>query len=198
MKSPRQHLLPALAALATLALGGCYAEVEDPSVAIKKICTGGTDCTFQGVPNALQELLPLPLASGALDYTLDLGNQDVFKPEQDVGPMTFRSLLAVNEIAIDAHGVPLDGISHLQISQVAFAGCSADQCTPTIIASYDRVDGTSSDPTHIVLKGNPDVNLLAFGNQISIRLEASGQVPAVAWQADLTVNGRLKARADWK
>ena len=193
-----RRLLPPALALCALALGGCYAEIEDPSVAIRKVCSGGSECTFQGVANALQELVPLPLASGALDYTLDLGSQDLFKPEQDVGPLTFKGLLAVNEIVIEAQdGVSLAGITHLQISQVAYAGCSAAACTPTVIASYDPADG-NTDPARLVLRGNPEVNLLAFGNQIAVRLEASGRVPAVAWKADLTVNGHLKARADWK
>lgn len=200
MKTPRPQLVPVLAALSLLALGGCYAEVEDPSVAIRKTCTGGADCTFRGVPDALQQLVPLPLASGALDYTLDLGDQDLFKAEQDLGPMTFRGRLSVNEIVVESQdGVPLDGISHLQVSQVAFAGCSADACAATVLASYDRPDATPEPAlTRIVLRGNPEVNLLAFGSQVAVRLEAAGRVPAVDWRADLTLNGRLQARADWK
>ena len=193
MPSPRSLA----SALAALALTGCYAQIEDQSVSITKACDGGSDCTFSGIPTALQELIPISLASGSTDVAIDLGDQDFLKPEKELGPLTLRSNLGVDQVVVQSHGgVPLDGIQSLRVTQVSSVGCTG-LCGDTVVATYERPTNGPPDPTRLVLQGNPNVNLLQFGTKLAIRLEASGRLPDVNWSADLTVEGHLEARADW-
>jgi hypothetical protein len=194
----RTHrLIPLLAA--ALALAGCYAEVEDQSVSITRACTPTTtDCTFQGVPTALQALLPLSLSSGSADFGVDLGDSDFLRPEKELGPLLVHGVLAVNQVVVATQdGVALDGIETLQVTLLEHAGCDAS-CQSTPVATYHRPAAGPPDPTRLVLTGNPDANLLQYGSKLAVRLEASGRVPAVSWKVDLTIDGRFKARADWK
>jgi hypothetical protein len=194
MKTPLRTCIAA----AALALTACFAEVEDRSVVIERRCTGaGAECTFQGVPAEVLDVAPIGLASGASEFRIDLGQGDLLQPEREVGPVRLRGTLRVRAVTVQAQeGVPLDGVEHLQLAQLPSERCEPD-CRPVVVARYDRPPGGATDPSRIVLEGNPEVNLLAFGSPLVLRLEARGRPPSVEWRADLTLDAHLSARADF-
>lgn len=164
---------------------GCFVEVDDRDVTFSAVCDGSAECTVAGVPEAVQTLEPLALMSGGMTYDIDLGEQALLKAENDLGIVRVQSELSLDSIIVRSRGAALDGIDHLKIS-----------LGNTTIATFDR-NGTSSRDAHqIVLSGNPDINLIALGTKLSLRLEASGRVPTTDWPADIAVVASLHARAE--
>lgn len=186
--------------LGAAALPGCYVELADESVTIRRslpVCdAGATSCTFRGVPAAVQEAIPLAIISGETQFTLDLSNQDVFKQTNDVGPLTMKGTLAVNEVTLrmTTAGAAFDGVQHMEVVQLPGPTCTSG-CQPRTVAVFDRTAGSASDPSSIVLTGT-GANLLDMGGgDIVIRLTASGTLPTVDWNADLALDASISARA---
>lgn len=182
-----------------VALAGCYAELADDSVTMRRslpVCdTGVTSCTFRGVPLALRTLVPIAIAGGATEFTLDLGT-DFFKAETTAGPLTMHGSLVLRgaTLQMTTAGASFDGIDHLEIVQMPVAGCTG-ACQPRIVASYDRLAGATPNPTTLTLTGT-GANLLDMGgSQITIRLVASGTLPTIDWAADVTLQGKFSERA---
>jgi len=180
--------------VSTSILTACFVEVEDSSVVLEKRCDRSSECTVRGLPNALQELVPLELATGETELEIDLGDQDLLQADRELGPVTLQSRVLLNAMVVESlDGVALDGIERLQISQVDSAGCTS--CNAEVIATYVR-SARLADATRLVLVGNPRLNLLARGPLLALRIEASGRLPALDWMASLTFDAQLEARAE--
>ncbi len=189
------------AALAALALAGCFAEVEGESITYKQslpVCAGGgTSCTFQGA-GPLADLLPFNVGAST-EFTADLGDQEFLKPKKDLGPATLENKLTLNRTTLQmTTGASFSGIVQLKLLQLTSgrpctAACAAPGCQE--LATYDQArDGPATDT--VVLKGS-SVNMLDLmsGGQLTLCVVGRGTPPSQDWRADATLDLKLVAHA---
>jgi hypothetical protein len=194
----------ASAVLASLALSGCFAEVEDPSLTYThRLPDDGQ--MFEGVQASPLELIVFNLRGGSTQFTVDLGDQDFLKPTQEAGPVTLESTLILNRATLtmsnESAGASFEGIDELRLHQLAEGtNCSAGPCVaPSCqeIATYDRARDGQAD-TEVTLRGS-SLNMVELlqGGQLILCVVGRGTPPSVDWSADATLDMSIKAHASF-
>jgi len=76
--------------------------------------------------------------------------------------------------------------------------------TTTTIATYTKDPAAQSPITTLVLRGDPNVELLDFttpgstgGKQLTVTVSATGTLPTSNWTADVDMDLHLKVTAGW-
>jgi hypothetical protein len=183
---------------------GCFVQVENPSVSISQsLCTGGSNCVPGfGAPLSLIQV------NGNNSFTVDFGDQPLFKSSSSVGPATLNSSLMLNGGAFDmtTSGASFSGVSTVTLlaAHQPPATPGADPCQPasncSVIATYNSsVDGPANQ--HLELRGNGS-DLLTFidatTHQLILQIQAQGTAPTPpAWNADVSMDMALKSRANF-
>jgi|GraSoiStandDraft_52_1057288.scaffolds.fasta_scaffold191516_1 hypothetical protein len=194
-------------ALLLLPLLGCFAQLEDQSVTIKHSLCGasGPDC----VPGSGASLTIVQV-SGSNTFTVNFGDQPLFKPSTALGPATLNTSLLINQAAFDmtttGSGADFSGVNTAQVLAAPrqSTGPGDDPCaTPAncpVLAAYNKAtDGAAT--RHLALKGNGSdiVKLIdQTTHQIIIEITASGTAPTPAlWNADVSMDMGLNSRANF-
>jgi len=198
----RTHLETACALLLALALPGCFAEVEDKNLvysqSVPPCSGGGTACSFQGT-GPLGSLIPINVGASA-EFTVDLGDQDVFTSSKSLGIGTLNNTVTLNRATLHmtTAGASFSGIQELKLLQLqANAACTGTCAAPSCaeIGTYDQNrDGPAT--TDLVVKGS-SVNMLQLmqSGQLVLCVVARGAPPAVNWRADAALDMAMKAHA---
>jgi len=108
-----------------------------------------------------------------------------------VGPLLLISLVIM--------GSPGPATISLLAAPSATTDCSATGSNCTVLADYDRArDGAANQS--ITLRGR-GVDLITFisstSHSMNLQLQASGTGPSGAWNADVSMDMGLKARANF-
>src|SRR3989475_2917375 len=78
-------------ALLLLPLLGCFAQIEDQSVALShNLCGGTTNCMPGALPLGLIQI------SGQNTFTVNFGDQPLLQPSSSLGPATLNTSLILN------------------------------------------------------------------------------------------------------
>ena len=194
-------------ALLLLPLLGCFAQLEDQSVTIKHSLCGasGPDC----VPGSGASLTIVQV-SGSNTFTVNFGDQPLFKPSTALGPATLNTSLLINQAAFDmtttGSGADFSGVNTAQVLAAPrqSTGPGDDPCAAPancpVLAIYNKAtDGAAT--RHLALKGNGSdiVKLIdQTTHQIIIEITASGTAPTPAlWNADVSMDMGLNSRANF-
>jgi hypothetical protein len=185
--------------LLLLPLFGCFAQVENPDIALShNLCGGTSNCMPAALPLGLMQI------SGQNTFTVDFGDQPLLQPSTSIGPATVNTSLILN-----GAGIQLQNASSGDFSQVATISllaapsattdCSAGGSNCTLLADYDRTrDGVANQT--LTLRGYA-VDLISFisttSHSINLQLQATGTGPANAWNADVSMDMAMKARANF-
>ena len=197
-----------LALLVALALAGCYAQLEEPSVSVTRpICDAATPNCIVGAGLPLDTIQ----ASGRNTFKIPLGNQDLFKPETALGPTKLTSHLILNQavLVMTTDGVDFNGFIEAQVLSAPQEATSTipDPCAaPTVcrvLAKFDRQTQGPAD-RRLVLKGT-GTDLIPLidqvNHQVIIEIHVKGTAPGSAaipqWGADITIDMGLSARANY-
>jgi len=186
--------------LASTALAGCYAEIEDGSVSYRQtnVCGTPSVCTGNGMPLSLSSVFIPPV-------NVNLGDSGVLtSSESKQGPITFNGSLILNKVTITVttpQTGDFSGITSVDL-RAALNGnnCAqiGDNCKS--VASYDSTrDGPA---TRTLVINGVGANLLDFasGNNKTVRIipKATGNAPApVSWNGDIDMNTAIKARGSF-
>ncbi len=186
--------------LLLVALGGCYAQLEDTDVAYVRssICGPAPGCVGNNIPiNPASNFTP--------PIEFDLGNAGLLTNSvSKQGPITFHGGVLLNQ-AVVAMTTPdsgnFNGLRTVEVRAAASGNTNCAQISSTCksLAIYDSSrDGVAQKS--LVLKGNA-VNLSDLAgpsNRLSVYVRATGNAPAVAtWNADLELDLAIKARGDF-
>ena len=182
-----------------LPLFGCFAQRENPDISLShNLCGGTSTCMPGALPLGLMQI------SGQNTFTVDFGDQPLLQPSTSVGPATVTTSLILG-----GAGIQLQSAASGDFSQVATISllaaptsttdCSATGSNCTVLADYDRTrDGVANQS--ITLRGH-GVDLINFisttSHSVNLQLQASGTGPGGAWNADISMDKGLKARANF-
>jgi hypothetical protein len=199
MKNANIRLTCAL--LASAALTGCYAQIEDGTVSLThQLCTAGSGNCLpgSGVPLALANLVP--------PFDIDLGDSGVLNhSETTQGPVKFKTVLALNRVVLttDTIGASFDQVSLVNLVAVLNGDSScANPSNCPVIARYDvSSDGPAAQT--LVLESD-GLNLLDVTNgsrTLSLLVKATGFAPNPpvpgTWNASAEFVLSLKSRASY-
>jgi hypothetical protein len=183
--------------LLLLPLFGCFAQVENPDIAVShNLCGGTTNC----MPGALP--LGLIQVSGQNTFTVDFGDQPLLQPSTAVGPATVNTSLILSSAGIQLQNSASGDFSQVATINLLAAPSSTTDCSTagsncTLLADYDRTrDGAANQS--IALRGRA-VDLIALmgtSHALNLQLQATGTGPANAWNADVSMDMAMKARAN--
>ena len=184
-------------------LVGCYAQLENPSISVSHpLCTGNTNC-IPGGPGVPLSVTP----AGGNTFTVPFGDQPLLKPSSSLGPATLNTSLLMNRATFDMRTA---GADFMNVDSVTLRAAlqpanppGSDPCATAsncvTIATYVKsTDGTANQ--QIVLKGNGSdlVNYINnTSHDLTIQIQATGFAPNTPWNADVSMDMALKARANF-
>jgi hypothetical protein len=176
---------------------GCFAQLENPSINVAhNLCGGSTNCMPGGLP------LNLIQVAGQNTFSVNFGDQPLLKPSSQLGPTTLKTSLILSGAAVQLQN-PTSGdfAAVLNVSLLAAptatTDCKVAGSNCTLLADYDRNRDGPAGQT-IVLKGQ-GVDLISYistTHVLQLQLQAGGQGPANAWNADVSMDMALKSRAN--
>ena len=187
--------------LASTALAGCYAEIEDSSVSYSQtnVCGTPSACTGNGVTLSLGSVF-IPAVN------VNLGDSGVLtSSESKQGPITFNGSLILNKVTITVKTPETGDFSGIRSVDLRAAlnndNCSQISPNCKSVASYDSTrDGPA---TRTLVINGVGANLLDFasGNNktVTIITKATGNAPAspVSWNGKIDMNTAIKARGSF-
>jgi hypothetical protein len=155
---------PLLAAAALLA-AGCYAQVEEKSLVIRR----------------------------PIGYTIDAASLTIPKVTFDVGDLTIDGNSKDSQLTLKTATLILPGGSSASFSGITSGVIKVSAPNDTSLApvslTYDQArDGPAG--TTLVMSGSPDTNVLPYLQQktLSLDIELNGQAPTTAWTADISID----------
>jgi len=186
-------------ALLLLPLFGCFAQLEDQTVTVShNLCGGATNCMPAALPLGLIQV------SGSNTFTVNFGDQPLLKPSSDLGPATLNTSLILGGAGVQLQNPASGDFTQVQTISLLIAPTSGVDCSSagsncTLVADYDKTrDGTANQS--IVLKGH-SVDLIQYisttTHSVQLQLQATGTGPNNAWNADVSMDMALKARANF-
>jgi hypothetical protein len=186
-------------ALLLLPLFGCFAQIEDQSVALShNLCGGTTNCMPGSMPLGLIQI------SGQNTFTVNFGDQPLLQPSSALGPATLNTSLILNGAAMQLQSPASGNFNNVATIDLFVAPTSTTDCSTsgncTLLADFDRTrDGTANQT--IVLKGH-DVDLINYistsSHSLELQFQATGTTgPSNSWNADVSMDMALKARANF-
>ena len=159
---------PFLAAAALLA-AGCYAQVEEKSLVIRRPLGYTVDAATSSVS------LDLP------DVNFDVGDITIDGNSKD-SQLTLKTatLILPNGAAASFSGIT-GGV--LEVS------APNDRSLAPVSLTYDKARDGPADRT-LVMSGSPDTNVLPYLQQktLSMHIRLVGQAPTTAWTADIAID----------
>lgn len=186
-------------ALLLLPLLGCFAQIEDQSVALShNLCGGNTNCMPAALPLGLVQI------SGQNTFTVNFGDQPLLKPSSNLGPATLNTSLILNGAGVRLQNSASGDFKNvatisLLAAPAATTDCSASGSNCTLLADYNQTRDGIADQS-IVLKGH-DVDLISYisttSHSVQLQIQATGTGPGNAWNADVSMDMALKARANF-
>jgi hypothetical protein len=195
----RSSKVPALVAVL---LAGCFAQIEDRSVAISRPLCSGAPC----VPGNGASLNTALQASGYNTIKVSFGDQPLLKSSTSVGPATVSTSLLVNQAQFTMKTAgdfsKVDSLTLLKAPAMS-SGTTPDPCAvaptpcPTLATYTKATDGPATQT--LVLKGT-GVDLIPLidpaTHELIIEITASGNAPGTAlWDADASMDMYLTSRA---
>jgi len=182
--------------LLLVALGGCYAQLEDTDVAYvqSSICGPAQGCVGNNI-------LINPGSNFTPPIPFDLGSAGLLTNSvSKQGPITFHGGVLLNQAVVVMTTPDSGNFNGLRTVEV-LAAVGNDNCAQVSpkcnsLAIYDSTrDGVAQ--RRLVLKGN-GVNLSDLAGpsgRLSVYVRAAGNAPAVpTWNADLELDLAIKAR----
>jgi hypothetical protein len=159
---------PLLAAAALLA-SGCFAQLEEKSLVIRR----PLGYTIPGATSAVSLDLP--------DVVFDVGDITIDGSSKD-SQLTIKTatLILPGGASATFSGIT-DGVLEVTAPN--------DPSLPAVALTYDKArDGPAG--TTLVMSGNPDANVLAYLQQktLAMHIKLNGQAPIEAWTADLAID----------
>jgi hypothetical protein len=186
--------------LASTALAGCYAEIEDSNVSFTEtnVCGTPSACTGNGTTLTLGSVF-IPAVN------VKLGDAGMFTSSQSKqGPITFDGSLILNKVTVTVttpQTGDFSGITSVDL-RAALNNDNCSQISPNCksVASYDSTRDGPATRT-LVIKG-VGANLLDFASgtnkTITIIPKATGNAPVpVSWNGDIDMNTAIKARGSF-
>jgi hypothetical protein len=186
--------------LLLLPLLGCFAQLENPSITLThNLCGGSTNCMPGNLPLGLIQI------SGQNTFTVDFGDQPLLQPSSELGPATLNTSLILNGAMMQLQDPASGNFNNvasitLYAAPTATTDCTAGGSNCTVLADFDSArDGTANQS--IVLRGH-DIDLINYIATSSHSLElqfvaTGGNGPANAWNANVSMDMGLKARANF-
>jgi hypothetical protein len=183
--------------LLILPLFGCFAQLENPDIAlIHNLCGGTATCMPGGAPLGLIQI------TGANTFSVDFGDQPLLQPSTSIGPATVNTVLILSGGSIQLQDAASGDFSQVTSLSLFAAPDTSTDCstagTCTVLADYVRTRDGAANQT-ITLKGR-GVDLITFistSHSMNLQLQASGTGPSGAWNADVSMDMALKARANF-
>jgi len=185
--------------LLLLPLFGCFAQIENPDITLThNLCGGSTNCMPGALPLGLVQI------SGQNTFTLNFGDQPLLQPSSSVGPATLNTSLIVGGAGVQLQNSASGDFKSvaklsLLVAPTSTTDCSANGSNCTLVADYDQTRDGVADQT-IVLRGY-GVDLIKYisttSHSLQLQLQASGQGPGGAWNADVSMDMALKVRANF-
>ena len=185
--------------LLLLPLFGCFAQIENPDITLThNLCGGSTNCMPGALPLGLVQI------SGQNTFTLNFGDQPLLQPSSSVGPATLNTSLIVGGAGVQLQNSASGDFKSvaklsLLVAPTSTTDCSANGSNCTLVADYDQPRDGVADQT-IVLRGY-GVDLIKYisttSHSLQLQLQAAGQGPGSAWNADVSMDMALKARANF-
>jgi hypothetical protein len=187
-----------------LAVCGCYAQFEGDSITMShNLCGASGNCMPGGVPLGVVQV------SGQNTFTVSFGDQPLLSPTTDLGPATVKTSLTVNDAAFALQ--PQAGASFSAVNTVTLLAAlnppatpGADPCATAsncvVIADFDKTrDGAADQRIVLTSKGVDLVTVInASTHDLVLQIQATGTAPGPgAWNADLSMDMALKARANF-
>jgi hypothetical protein len=185
--------------LLLLPLLGCFAQIENPDITLThNLCGGTTNCMPAALPLGLIQV------SGSNTFTLNFGDQPLLKPSSSLGPATLNTSLIMGGAGVQLQNPASGDFTQVQTIKLLIAPTSSTDCSAagsncTLLADYDRArDGTANQS--ITLTGHA-VDLIQYisttTHSVELQLQATGTGPNNAWNADVSMDMALKARANF-
>ena len=149
--------------------------------------------------------LPLGLMqiSGQNTFTVDFGDQPLLQPSTSIGPATVNTSLILGGAGIQLQNAASGDFSQvatisLLAAPTATTDCSATGSNCTVLADYDRArDGAANQSITLTGHGVDLINFISTTHSMNLQFQASGTGPSGAWNADVSMDMGLKARANF-
>jgi hypothetical protein len=187
-----------ITALFLAPLLGCFAQLENPDIALThNLCGGTTNCMPGAMPLGLIQI------SGQNTFTVNFGNQPLLKPSSSLGPATMNTSLILNAAMIQLQNSAsgnfnnIDGIT-LYAAPSATTDCTATGSGCTVLADFSKArDGTANQTITLTGKNVDLINYISTtSHTLALQFTASGSSgPANPWNADVSMDMAMKARA---
>jgi hypothetical protein len=184
--------------LLLLPLFGCFAQLENPDIALThNLCGDTTTCMPGNAPLGLMQI------TGQNTFTVDFGDQPLLQPSTSIGPATVNTSLILSGGAIQLQNAASGDFSQvtaitLYAAPSSTTDCSAAGSNCTVLADYDRTRDGAANQT-LVLRGRSVdlITLISTSHSLELQLQAAGTGPANAWNADVSMDMAMKARANF-
>jgi hypothetical protein len=185
--------------LLAIPLLGCYAELENPSITVAhNLCGGTTSC----MPGAMP--LDLIQISGQNTFALDFGDQPLLKPSSELGPTTLKTSLTLNGAGValqNASSGNFNNVTWIKLfaAPSATTDCRATGSNCTLLADFDRTrDGQANQTLTLRSQGLDVINFISTATHtLQLQLNANGQGPSGAWNAEVSMDMALTSRANF-
>jgi hypothetical protein len=184
--------------LLLLPLLGCYAEVDNPSISLShNLCGGTTNCMPGGVPLSLIQI------SGQNTFSVDFGDQPLLQPSTGLGPATLKTSLILNGASVQLQSSASGNFNQVtRISLLnapsATTDCSASGNNCTLLADFDSTRDGQANQTITLRGANVDlINFISAAHSINLQLQAAGNGPGSAWNAEVSMDMALTSRANF-
>ncbi len=182
--------------LLLLPLLGCYAQIENPDVSVShNLCGGTTACMPAALPLSLIQI------SGQNTFTLDFGNQPLFSPSTSLGPSTLNDSLVALGAGVQlqaAAGNDFKNVATISLlsAPTASTDCRTTGSNCTVLADFDSTrDGQADQSLVLKGKGVDLLTLISATHTLNLQLQASGTGPTNPWNATVSMDMSLTARA---
>lgn len=186
--------------LLVMPLLGCFAQLENPSINVAhNLCGGTTNCMPGAMPLGLVQV------SGQNTFTVNFGDQPLLKPSSDLGPATLKTSLLLNGAAVQLQNSASGNFGavtriSLLAAPSATTDCQAAGSNCTLLADFDstRDGGPANQTITLKSKGIDLINYISTtSHTMQIQIQASGTGPGSAWNADVSMDMALTARANF-
>jgi hypothetical protein len=186
--------------LLLLPLFGCFAQIENPDITLShNLCGGTTNCMPGSMPLGLIQI------SGQNTFTVNFGDQPLLQPSTSVGPTTVNTSLILSGATMQLQDSASGNFNNVQTITLYAAPSATTDCTATgsgctVLADYDSArDGIASQTLTLKGHGVDLINYISTGSHtLELQFTATGTTgPANAWNADVSMDMALKARANF-
>jgi hypothetical protein len=195
----KNTFLRMLLVLAGAGLAACdgkvvYARADEPSI----VFTQPLGQTVPGVPAGP----PITVPQGIVTFTFDIPDIPLAggSTASNQSGFAITTLMRLNQSVLTI--TPPSTANFDGLDSVTLAVQSGS--TTTTIATYTKDPAAQSPITTLVLRGDPNVELLDFttpgstgGKQLTVTVSATGTLPTSNWTADVDMDLHLKVTAGW-